>query len=58
MADMSQAAYYAARERAARRMADAATDPGVRRIHLYMAASYRERLEHYADSEGSASVAG
>jgi isopropylmalate/homocitrate/citramalate synthase len=48
MSDTSQAAYYAAREQAARRLAEAATDPAVRRIHHFMAASYRQRHQYYS----------
>ncbi|WP_165799619.1 hypothetical protein [Sphingomonas oleivorans] len=36
--------YFAARERAEKRLAEVATDPAVRHIHLTLASSYRERI--------------
>lgn len=38
-------AYYLERERAARALADAASEVGIRHIHLAMAAEYRVRAE-------------
>ncbi|PXA84786.1 hypothetical protein DMC47_39175 [Nostoc sp. 3335mG] len=40
------AAYYKEREQHARRLADAASMPGIRAIHLEMAERYSRLVEH------------